>query len=60
MTYAEFRLLVHEMRLVQKKYFRTRAKIDLEASKKLEQQVDVALFGEAPQLFEKGGQHANS
>ena len=40
MTAKEFFILVVQMRNAQKLYFRTRDKSDLQASKKLEKQVD--------------------
>lgn len=44
MTVGEFANLVGEMRDAQKKYFRTRSKEALEASKRLEERVDVILL----------------
>lgn len=43
MTDAEIIDLVRWMRAAQKAYFKTRDRVDLEASKKLERQVDQAL-----------------
>ena len=42
MTEREFARLVLRMRMAQKAYFRARKQIDLEDSKRLEREVDVA------------------
>lgn len=43
MTTGEFAVLVENMRLAQKEYFRTRAPSDLTVCKRLEKQVDTIL-----------------
>ena len=51
MTEADFRALVCRMRKAQRDYFRTRDRVILDESKRLEREVDAEIGSDQPSLF---------